>query len=152
VVAIALGIFPFLDAALAEDIATCGKSHGYGFYPKVGLGALSDDSGKWVEDGISSGKFTLTRIGGKEFDIHVTDASGRIFSSKQDGAHVIVSGPAKGAVSAVVIYPSSTVTETCTFYRNEDGKAKAMWTANKGGGAPVMKVTAFIADCSFFAF
>jgi hypothetical protein len=32
------------------------------------------------------------------------------------------------------------VTEAHTFFRNAEGKAIVIWTANKGGGASIMKV------------
>ena len=109
-------------------------------------------SGKWVEDKISAGKFTLTEISEKQFDLLLTDATGRIFSAKQDGGTVLFVGAANTAITILVIYPTSTVTETYTFFRNADGKAEAMWTVNKGGGAPIMKAAAYRADCNFFAF
>jgi hypothetical protein len=139
-------------AEVGREIATCGKSSGYGYYPKAGLAAANNDAGKWIEDAISGGKFTLTQTSEKEFDLLITDTSGRVFSATQDGGVVFLSGAANGAVSVVVSYPATTVTETYTFFRTADGKAEAMWTSNKGGGAPIMKVTAFRADCSFFAF
>jgi hypothetical protein len=55
-------------------------------------------------------------------------------------------------MTLLVSYPASTVTETYTFFRNVDGNAEAMWTSNKGGGAPIMKVGVYRADCSFFAY
>src|SRR6185436_11253926 len=71
-------------AALGANIATCGESAGYGFYPKAGLAAAAQGSGKWINDVISGGRFSLTENEG-EFDILVTDAMGRVFSSKQEG-------------------------------------------------------------------
>ena len=88
----------------------------------------------------------------KEFDLLITDASGRVFSAKQDGGVVLPIGIVDEAISLVVTYPATTVTETYTFFRNADGKAEVIWTANKGGGAPIMSVTAYRADCSYFGF
>jgi hypothetical protein len=149
VAAIMLLITSMADAEVGREIATCGESSGYGYYPKAGL---NNNAGKWTDDAISGGKFTLTQTSEKEFDLLITDSSGRVFSAKQDGGVVALTGAANGAVSVVVSYPATTVTETYTFFRTADGKAEAMWTSNKGGGAPIIKVTAFRADCSFFAF
>ncbi|HUU67158.1 MAG TPA: hypothetical protein VMW57_07745 [Methyloceanibacter sp.] len=90
VAAIALLLPCMANAVFAREIATCGASRGYGYYPKAGLGAFSDDAGKWGEDSISSGKFTLSQTSEKEFDLLITDASGRVFSAKQDWAFVHV--------------------------------------------------------------
>lgn len=150
--AIMLLSFSTADAFSPKEIATCGASRGYGYYPKAGLAALTGEAGEWAEDKISAGKFTLTQTSEKEFDLLLTDASGRVFSAKQDGGHVILAGAAQGAVSVIVLYPATTVVETYTFFRNADGKAEAMWTSNKGGGAKIMKITAMQADCSFFAY
>jgi hypothetical protein len=47
------------SSAFAKDIAICGASEGYGYYPNIGLGK----PGEWVRDGIKEGRFTLTRVG-----------------------------------------------------------------------------------------
>lgn len=120
VAAIMLLVTSMADAVFGGEIATCGRSSGYGYYPKAGLTA-NNAPRKWVEDAISGGKFTLTQTSEKEFDLLITDTSGRVFSAKQDGGVVVL-------------------------------EAEVMWTSNKGGGAPVMKVAAYRADCSFFAF
>jgi len=134
-------------AALGANIAICGESAGYGFYPKAGLAAAAQGSGKWINDVISGGRFSLTENEG-EFDILVTDAMGRVFSSKQEGAKVIVVGSSDKSLTVVVAYPL--LVETYTFLRNGDGQAEAIWTTNKWG-TPIPKVAAFRAACSFFA-
>jgi len=78
----------------------------------------------------------------------VTDAMGRVFSSKQEGAKVIVVGSSDKSLTVVVAYPL--LVETYTFLRNGDGQAEAIWTTNKWG-TPIPKVAAFRAACSFFA-
>jgi hypothetical protein len=114
--------------------------------------ALSKRSGKWQDAKISAGKFTLKQISDKEFDLLVTDATGGVFSSKQDGGIVMVVGKRNKVISIIVDYPSTTVVETYTFFRDARGKAEAMWTANKGGGAPIMTAAAYKADCSIFIY
>lgn len=135
-------------AALSANIADCGASTGYGFYPKAGLAASQPDGGKWTPDGISGGRLSLTENEG-EFDLLVSDSlGGRIFSSKQEGSKVIVVGSGDKSLSVVVASPL--LMETYTFLRNEDGQAEVMWTSNKWG-TPIPKVGAYRADCSFFA-
>ena len=136
----------------AKDIAVCGASRGYGFYPKAGLVAASKDAGAWHGDAISKGKFTLSQVSDKDFDLLVTDATGRVFSAKQEGGIVVLVGARNKVVTVIVDYPATTVVETYTFLRNANGKAEAIWTSNKGGGAAIMKVAAYRADCSFFLY
>lgn len=136
----------------AKDIAVCGQSQGYAYYPRAGIIAANEDAGKWTPDAITKGSFTLAQISEKEFDLLVTDASGRVFSAVQDGGIVVLVGAVNKAVSVVVSYPSTTVTESYTFLRNADGDAEAIWTSQKGGGVPILKAAAYHADCSYFAF
>ena len=102
---------------------------------------------QWISDAISGGRFSLIENDG-EFDLLVTDAMGRVFSSKQEGAKVILVGSSYNSLTVVVAYPL--LVETYTFLRNEDGQPEAIWTTNKWG-TPIPKVAAFRADCSFFA-
>ena len=134
-------------AAHGANIADCGASAGYGYFPKAGHAAAAPDSGKWISDAISGGRFSLTENDG-EFDLLVTDAMGRVFSSKQEGAKVTLVGSSYNSVTVVVAYPL--LVETYTFLRNGDGQAEAIWTTNKWG-TPIPKVAAFRAACSFFA-
>ena len=137
-----------MTATFAGNIATCGESAGYGFYPKAGLAASQPESGKWMPDAIGNGRMSLTETGG-EFDLLISDfLGGRIYSSKQEGATVIVTGTGDKSLSVVVAYRN--LVETYTFLRNEEGQAEVMWTVNKWG-TPIPKVGAYRADCSFFA-
>ena len=137
--------------AFAEELAVCGASEGYAFYPKAGLAAQNEDAGKWVDDKISGGRLTLTRIGKDEYDLLFSDSTGRIVSAKQDGGVIVPAGGASDTVSLIVVYPGTGVVETYTFLRKADTGAEVIWTSNKGGGALIMKVAAYRADCSFFA-
>jgi len=105
VATIMLLISSMADTVFAKDIAVCGESSGYGFYPKFGLAASNEDAGKWVEDAISSGKFTLIQTSEKEFDLLINDASGRIHAAKQDGGVLLLTGAAEETISILVTYP-----------------------------------------------
>ena len=58
-------------SAVARDVAVCGASQGYGFYPKAGLAAADQAAGEWHPDGIKDGRFTLTQIAKEKFDLLV---------------------------------------------------------------------------------
>lgn len=139
--------------AFARNVAICGASQGYGFYPKVGL-AAADQAGEWQgtlgwqTDGIKDGRFTLTQIAKDKFDLLVIDTTGAIYSATQDDATVILIGVTDKSLSIVVTYPNTYV-ETYTFLRNDDGQAEVMWTSNKWGTI-IPKVGAYRASCSFF--
>ena len=140
------------DAVFAgEDIAICGASQGHGYYPAAGLAGIQQKTGEWHDDAIVAGNFTLTKISENDFDLLVSDATGRVTSAKQEGATLNLFGAlGDNGVSVIVNYGN--VVETYTFFRNVEGKAEAMWTSNKGGGALIMKVGVYRADCSFFAY
>jgi hypothetical protein len=127
---------------LAEASQIVGKAAATAFIPK-----LDFQPGKWTNDTISGGRFSLTENDG-DFDLLVADSLGRIFSSKQEGAKIIVMNSSDKSLTVLVAYPK--LVETYTFLRNEDGQAEAIWTTNKWG-TPIPKVAAFRAACSFFA-
>lgn len=134
----------------AADIAICGASEGYGYYPKIGLGASDASAGEWAVDRISNGRFTVTLSDDNEFDIIVLDATGGMFSSRAAGAVIQVIGKTDETLSLVAIYPGKSI-ETYTFIRNVDGEAEVMWTANKYGTL-IPKAASYKAACSFLAF
>jgi hypothetical protein len=130
-------------------MASCGASDGQAYYPKFGLAALSKDHrAEWTSDTIGNGRISLSETDG-EFDILVSDTvGGRVFSSRQEGAKVIVTDLGDKSISLLVAYPL--LVETYTFFRNAEGQAEVMWTSNKWG-TPIPKVGAYRAACSFFA-
>jgi hypothetical protein len=148
---------PFIYAGLAvlfstsslsaNNLAVCGESSGYGFYPKAGIAATQPGSGQWTPDAISGGRFSLTENNGEQLDILVTDAMGRVYSSTQEGAKVAAIGSTENSLTVLVAYPN--LIETYTFLRDAEGQAEAMWTTNKWG-TPVAKVAAYRADCTYF--
>jgi len=137
-------------SAHASDIAICGASEGYSYYPKIGLGAADANAGEWSEDRISNGRFTATLAEDKSFDIIVLDATGGVFSSRAVGAVVELVGKTDETLTLLVIYPGKTI-ETYTFLRNADGQAEVMWTVNKFGTL-IPKAASYQAACSFLAF
>jgi len=134
---------------VAADIAVCGASKGYGYYPKIGLAASDASAGEWSEDGISNGRLTATRANDNSYDIIILDSSDSMFSARADGAAVELFGKTDKTLTLLVIYPK--LIETYTFLRNVDGQAEVMWTQNKHGTL-IPKVSAFQAPCSFLEF
>ena len=134
----------------AKDIAHCGKSKGHAFYPNYGIATTNKDIGKWVPDGISKGRFTISLLDGGKYDVLFVDASGGIFSSTQDGGVVVLVGKTKNSLSVLVTYPNKTI-ETYSVYRTIEGKAEMMWTQNRYG-AVIPKVAAFSSSCTFLSF
>ena len=148
VVGLLLGSTP-LSVANAADIAHCGASEGYAYYPKFGLGA-NDEKGEWTKDGISNGQFSISGSDNGDFDLLFKDTSGEIYSARADGGKIIPLGKTETSLSLLVVYPNKT-SETYTVYRTIEGKAEMMWTQNKYNTL-IPKVAAFVATCSYLAF
>ena len=122
-------IATFSSVAVGKDIAYCGASEGYAFFPKAGLGVGNPDIGKWHKDPITEGKITLTEVSENEFDVLISDASGKVFSSKNAGGNVFLVGLSENFISVIIVYPE--LGESYTFMRNADGDAEVLWTSNK---------------------
>jgi len=50
VAVVLIGIFISSSHALASELANCGSSIGYAYYPKIGLAANESGMGQWGED------------------------------------------------------------------------------------------------------
>lgn len=137
-----------IGPAMAKDIAICGESDGYSYFPNAGLLAQTnpDEADKWRTDSVSPGRFTLSTGVGDELDLFYTDASGAVSSASSNGAQVIMVGRTKEALALIVVYPGKTV-DSFTFVQSQKG-AQAIWSSNRYG-APILKISAFHAPCSF---
>lgn len=134
----------FSALAFAEDIAICGASSGYSYYANRGL-SQADRTG-WEEDKISDGKFTLTQDDKGQFDLLISDATGRVFSSLSQGS--IIRPAVLSETSLTVIIVNDQLVETFIFQKLKDGKFQAMYTDAKAEGS-FPKVSALVADCSY---
>jgi hypothetical protein len=134
----------FSGIALSKELATCGGSDGYVYFPKSGAMASSDDGGKWLTDKISAGKFTFTRQGDK-FDILYVDATGSVTSTTADGGKVIAVGRTKNSLALVVNYSGASV-ETYMLTNSANGP-EVVWTQMKYRSA-ILKIAAFRAACT----
>lgn len=107
---LALGL-SLAGPAVAEIVATCGASEGYGYYPP-GAVVKEKDAG-WTQDAISKGSFQLIRSG-DSWDIIFTDASGGTLSAKGDGGEVLGLPTPAGDVVVHVVYERNV--ETYIFW------------------------------------
>ena len=131
------------QSAVAKDIAVCGRSDGYAYFPSVGL--MADKNIQGTKDAISSGKFTLSISGLDTFDLLFTDATGAVRSATQDGAKVLRIGQNKTSITVLIVYPM--LAEVYTFLQSKSGP-EVMWTTNKYS-TPILKAGAYRAACKF---
>ncbi|MEP0323368.1 hypothetical protein [Bauldia litoralis] len=146
--AVAVGALVLLSpvSAGAVDIAVCGGSHGYAYFPEIGI--LQDDpnTGKWVTDGISDGRITLATTAENELDILFGDASGGVYSAANEGARVILIDRSDDKLAVLAVYPQGAI-ETYTFYQSASGP-EVLWSSNKFN-ALIPKMAAYRASCRF---
>ena len=128
--------------AHAETLITCGASDGYGYYPAGG--PVSEADAGWREDPISVGSISLVTLEDGSPDIVFSDATGKSFSSRGDGAKVVVTYETPETIQVVSIYTETGVVETHIFMI---GVNQDMWTVSKAG-TPIQKVAAYTASCS----
>jgi hypothetical protein len=137
------GLILFLAAAgaVADTVAVCGASKGYGYYlPKAPTSA--DESG-WTEDSISSGSFQLIRSN-DDYDIIIKDSRGGTFSARADGAEVVGMATPDGDVVVHLLYPR--LTETYVFWLS---LAKPIATlAQTKFATPIPKAALMVAECT----
>lgn len=133
--------------AIAVDVAVCGASIGWSYFPQVGLMADDADGLGWGENAIPDGAFTLTLSDDNSFDLLFSDTLGGVHSARSDGAQVAVVGLTDVAISVIVAYPR--LVETYTFMNSETGP-EAMWTSNKFDTL-ILNASLFRAPCDFVA-
>lgn len=132
--------------AFGKEVAVCGASAGYSYFPSVGL--LATEKNEWSEDGISSGQMTLSLSQSGNFDLLFTDATGSVISATQDGGSVLRVGQTDGSITVIAVYPM--LIEVYTFIQTSTGP-QAIWSTNKHS-TPIVKVGAYSAPCSFIDF
>lgn len=126
-------------------LATCGPQKGYAYY-ELGLGVKGGTDG-WTEDGITSGRTTLTQAENGDFDIIFTDATEGTYSSRADGATVILGRKTPNDVAFIVAYPGISV-EVYQFTKARDGRSVMMMLQSKGN-VLMSKAGLYVASCRF---
>jgi len=132
----------------AQDIAVCHSPKGRAYYPTMGMVPI-DKSG-WKDDGITGGRYTLTKQA-KDFDVLYTDSTKRVASSKGNGASVSPLRVGPDNFSIFVYYPNDTI-EIYSFMRETTGILSLHVIQSKGGDAPVHKSSILISKCDFINF
>ena len=133
------------SSASSKDIAVCGESAGYAYYPAAGPLANMGEKGKWVEDGISQGRITLSGEGDR-LDLLWSDADGTLVSATNSGYTVTRMAQTEESLSVMIYYPGKTV-QTYTFIKTLAGP-EVLYTQNRHGDVPIPKIAAFRAPCS----
>jgi hypothetical protein len=119
-------------AHATATVMECGPSKGHAYY-----------ADGWVEDGMKYGRLALIRSDDGTLDVEISDATGKSFTAKQDGATVVtlMDGPTEWAVLAA--YPLN-VTEIYVFNRTA---GEVTLVQQKYGVAPIRKAAALRAGC-----
>jgi hypothetical protein len=142
-------LFSGSASAQTTNIAICGSSEGHGYYHHAGL-VKKKDAG-WVKEKISNGKTVLKHLGKNEFDILVVDASGSIWSAKQDGSTVIPLRKTQSEI-AILHITIKKVIEVYNFYKEKDGSLKFDLLQNKSGDWLIPKSSVLTGSCSSINF
>ena len=141
-VLIALSVVP----VHARNIAECGASAGWGFFPKSAL-VENKDANRWVQDGISNGRIVLSQGADGSFDLLYGDTISAINSASKDGGVIVQLGQTRNSIAILVSYPGSSA-ETYVFRTGSNDTKEVLWTANKYGTL-IPNVRAMRAPCRF---
>lgn len=124
------------ETSAAQDLMVCGESDGHVYYPQRGLAASRKGTG-WTQDRIGGGRLTLSKQG-DDVDILYADATGRVKSSRSDGAMVMEVQGGNRSATILVVYPSGIV-ESYLFYQTANGVAEVVWTQLKSGSETLVE-------------
>jgi hypothetical protein len=137
----------------SQEIATCRTPTGKAYYQFAGL-ATKENSG-WVDDKISGGVFTLTKIGSSvedAVDLLYVDTNNKPISTVQSGGIVRLLNLDSVNITVLVHYPK-TVTEIYSFFREKSGRYKFSMMQNKAGvDIPFPKSSLMVGDCESIKF
>jgi len=126
----------------SEDLSiTCGESTGYAYYFEGGL--VNKANSGFLEDGITSGKISLTLNDKNEADILTLDATGTLKSATSQGGEVIALPAGEGSMNWVVIYGDGTL-EVYSYNGRSNSVASYR---NTVGNTSIAKNSIFVSDC-----
>ena len=137
---LAVAMVAIFSVANAQDgaLIRCGASAGQSYFFKDDV--FTRDRSNWEEDGISSGKIVLIKLG-EEYDILFDDAAGA-YGYREDGAAVISISQIDQRQTIGAFH--ATYTDIFTFdFENEE----LVWSSHKIGTL-IKKVGIYQADCS----
>ena len=142
-------LFIFTTPLVAQNIAICGDTSGYSYYPYHGL-VKQGDSGM-TSDAITGGKVTVKKLSQDEYDVLFAGSDGSIVSSKQDGGSVFLVLSNSSAFVFAIIYPGENA-EYYSFWKEEDGKLKYSIQQARLGSPLIRKINLMIGSCTYIDF
>ena len=128
------------NTAQAATLAICGAEAGQAYYAEGGL--VTKSGAGWTTDRIQDGRSTLSRDNNGNYDVTFSDASGGVYSSREQGALVILQRSEPGESAFIVAYPGSTV-EIYDYARLPSGSWNLIKLSSKG--LPIHKGAVYVA-------
>jgi hypothetical protein len=137
-----------LAALASSTLAVCSAQSGHAFYATGAAVKSRDDLGGWTKDQTTGGRTTLSLDDRGEFDIMYADATGGVFSSRAEGAVVMLARKTDNDAAFVLAYPGGKTLEVYQFNRDGSGTERMMLAQSKSTDL-MAKVGAYVADCTF---
>ncbi len=135
---------------LAQAIATCTSPSGYSYNHHQGF--IDEENSGWIEDAISGGVVTLQKLADGTYDILFLDATKQIFSSRQDGGHILLMRNGINDATFLHFNPGMVI-ELYTFWKSSDGDFFYDLIQSKGGdGMLFHKSALMIGTCGAIDF
>ncbi len=134
------------SSALAGIVTKCESPAGYAYYFSGAL--VPQAKAGWKRDGLSKGRYFVTRDAAGGYDIMFTDALNRTISSREDGGHIVEVSQSDDHLILIVTYPGIKVE---TWYFNIDRMGIGKLTISQAkyqGDAFVHKHSLMMAVCS----
>lgn len=126
----------------AETLAVCGAVDGHGYFAAQGI--VPTPEAGWTPDRISDGAISLTRDG-DEFDILFKDGTG-VYSSRAQGAEVIVMRAAADEAAVLVIYEHNDI-EIYQFIRERTGRGRVALLQSRSNSS-ITKASLMVGQCT----
>jgi hypothetical protein len=138
------------SACLAQDIATCNSPAGIAYFADTG--ALPKSGIGWKDDQAAPAKFTIRRLGTKDFDIFSLGANKEIISAKQQGAHIFLLRASPVDAAFLVAYDEG-VSEIYTLFTEMSGQGKVgVLSSRSGPQVALAKQSATVGTCGAIRF
>jgi hypothetical protein len=139
----------FSCLAHSAQIATCSKPSGYVYFHSAGI-VKKEDSG-WTTDKVSKGLFSVVQDAEGNTDLLFVDGRDKPFSSKEDGAQVLILQKSKDSFKVLVHYGD--VTEIYSFFKEGKERLRFSYFTTKGGDSVLVpKASLLVGDCTEIAF
>jgi len=135
-------IFTMHSQVNAETIISCGSNNGYSYFFSGGIIPKSEEG--WVKADNFKAQVSLVRYkNNNKLDIIYKDATNKIYSSRANGAEVIMLSNISPFISVFVNYKNQT-TEIYTF---DVVKKNYSYSQHKYGKFPIKIVATYVGKC-----